>query len=110
MFLRESLGVRDNESRLYVVVLTEAIPERRAIWLKQLLWIDKDKCTVPGVCNHGYILLCLLKTCCYGLLQDFPSGLLNEGLRSKRVLDYDLGVCSLKEVKSTAQILIILAF
>ena len=29
---------------------------------------------------------------------------------SKGVLDYDSGVCCLKEVKSTAKILIILAF
>ena len=28
----------------------------------------------------------------------------------KGVLDYDLGVCSFKEVKTTAKILIILAF
>ena len=31
-------------------------------------------------------------------------------MRSKRVLNYDLGVCCFKEVKITAKILIILAF
>ena len=50
-------------------------------------------------------------------MQGFPSGLLNDlqgsqGLTmwSERVLDYDSGVCCCIEVKTTAEILIILAF
>ena len=49
------------------------------------------------------------------MLQGFPSGLLNKGPKDtqcevKGVLDYDSGVCCFKEVKTTARILIILAF
>ena len=43
----------------------------------------------------------------------FPSGLLNKSPKDsqcKGVIDYDSGACCLKEVKTTAKILIILAF